>query len=153
MVAIVHKQSDVEQRKAPKLIKISEMERRQIRAKQEAEELRAARRASELNLAAEQAAKDEAQSIAAEVAKIEANTAAAAMKKMTLLSIFSKVEGAWAARANQQLKEVDGVLEAVKQLQRAHRTQVSSEQHRERRSRRVEVRRNQLRLNQGAISR
>ena len=48
MVRDEHKVSDMEQRKAPKFIKIGELERRLMRAKQEAQEKMAAKQASHL---------------------------------------------------------------------------------------------------------
>ena len=116
-----------EQRKAHKFVTIGELQRRLMRAQQEAEEEIAAKLASDRKMAAEQMAKAEAQRIAAEVAKIDAATAAAASKKTTLINTFSKLRGTWAVRVKQQLEEVDGLVEAVKKLQRARRMQVSSE--------------------------
>ena len=117
MVRDEHKVSDMKQRKAPKFIKIGELERRLMRAKQEAQEKMAAKQVSDLKSAAEKTAKAEAQHIAVQVAKIEAATAATAAKKTALISTFSKLRGSWAARAKKQLEEVDGMLEAVKTLQ------------------------------------
>ena len=77
-------------------------------------------------MAAAKSAKDEAQRIAAEVAKIEAATAAAAAKKATLLDTFSTLRGSWASRAQEQLSKEEAVVEAVKKLQRAARVQVTS---------------------------
>ena len=124
MVRDEHKVSDMEQRKAPKFIKIGELERRLMRAKQEAHEKMTAKQVSDLKSAAEKTAKAEAQHIAVQVAKIEAATAATAAKKTALISTFSKLRGSWAARAKKQLEEVDGMLEAVKTLQLAARRKV-----------------------------
>ena len=122
-----HKVSGMDQCKVPKFITINEMQRRQTRAEQQAKDEIAAKQNLELQMAAEQTAKAEAQRIAMQVAKSEAATEAAAMKKATLLSTLGKLRGSWAARAREELKEVDGVLEAVKKLQRARRAQVSSD--------------------------
>ena len=66
------------------------------------------------------------QRVAAEVARIEAVKETAAAKKATLIGTFSMLRGSWAVRAKGQLEEVGGVLEAVKKLQRARRSQASS---------------------------
>ena len=111
---------------APKFIKIGELQRRQMRAKQEAEDEMAARQASDLKAAAEKTAKAEAKRIAAKVAEIEAATAAAVSKKVTFMNRLPMLRGTWASRAKEQLEQDDGVLEAVKKLQRAVRSWVSS---------------------------
>ena len=69
-------------------------------------------------MTAAKAAKDEAQ-------RIEAATAVAAAKKVTLMDTFSTLSGSWAARAKEQLEKCMDIVDAVKKLQRAARVQVS----------------------------
>ena len=109
-----------------KFIKIGELERRQTKAKQEASQKLLLTCFASWKMTAAKSAKDEAQRVAAEVARIEAVKETAAAKKATLIGTFSMLRGSWAVRAKGQLEEVGGVLEAVKKLQRARRSQASS---------------------------
>ena len=110
-----------------KFITIVELERRQSKAKQQAKEKKVAKQASQKKAKAEQMANAKMQMFDAEAAKVAAATAAAKTMKFTLLGMFCKLRGSWAARAKAQLEQVVGLLEAVKMLQCALRKQVSRE--------------------------
>ena len=110
-----------------KFMKLSELERRQAKAKAEAKARQVAQQASAAKEAAARAAALEERQLAAEVEKIDAATAAAARKKAILIESFCKGRGCWAGRAKDDLEALSGVLDAVETLQRAGRKQVSCE--------------------------
>ena len=114
------------QDKAPKFIKIGEFERRAKLAQQETAVQQAGRLAEQLFNEAKQRAKDEAERKAKSFANMREATAAAIIKKNMLIESVCTLRGGWAARAEEQLLQCDGVLEAVLKLQRALRRQASS---------------------------